>query len=240
MPRRASERPAAYTRTRHLVRFLDQVASVLPAQVEGAWVERRLGLSGGDVRAFLQSLRVLGLIDAFGRPTDRLRQARARDRRVGALREGLCGAYPDLVTRWEAVGGLSREDVEDHFKVVHGLGATSAEPAAKLFLDLWTRVGQSGVTGVVGDSGQRERLEIVEAASKGGEVRPSPSVDADAAPPGAALNPVRPAIGTSRPETIARLLAGLVHIEIGRDWDADRINLVFDRLELLIERLEKE
>jgi hypothetical protein len=40
-------------------------------------------------------------------------------------------------------------------------------------------------------------------------------------------------------EQLARLVSGLVHIEIGRDWDAARINLVFDRLERLIDRLER-
>jgi hypothetical protein len=227
MPRRASERPAAYTRTRHLDRFLDQVATTLPPVVDIDFVKRKLELSGGDVRAFLQSLRVLGLIDALGRPTERLRQARGRERRAHALREGLREAYPELDARRDAEGPLSREQVEDHFKVVYGLGATSAAPAAKLFLDLWVRAG-GGAGGA----------SVVEAASKGGEVRGGRSPAAERGLPREAGDRQKlEATDLGKGTDIARLLAGLVHVEIGRDWDAERINLVFDRLERLIDRL---
>jgi Family of unknown function (DUF5343) len=237
MPRRASERPAAYTRTRHLDRFLDEVPPSRMSRVDGQFVEKALGLSGGDVRAFLQSLRVLGLIDALGRPTERLHRARARDGRARAMREGLKDAYPELAARWEAGGGLSREEVEDHFKVTHGLGSTSAEPAAKLFLDFWNRgVSERGTEPAPTDRDE-ERYARPEASSKGGEVWATPSPhQADARQNGGSGHQEEET-GGPRGETIARLLYGLVHIEIGRDWDAARINLVFDRLERLVDRL---
>src|SRR5688500_11810724 len=63
-------RAAAYTRTGILQRFLDETAASVPARVDNDYAETRLGLKGGDVRAFLQSLRVLGLVDPYGSVTD--------------------------------------------------------------------------------------------------------------------------------------------------------------------------
>src|SRR5437763_773524 len=130
MPRRAAERPAAYTRTRHLLAFLEPVERSVPTRADEEHVRERRGVRGGDTRAFLQGLRVLGLVDAWGRATDRLRRLRARERRPALLREALRGAYPELAARWEAAGGLTRTEVEDHFKLEYGLGITSAAPAA--------------------------------------------------------------------------------------------------------------
>src|SRR5437879_137664 len=56
-------RAAAYTRTGILKRFLEELSHTDPGRVDNAFAESRMGLKGGDVRAFLQSLRVLGLID---------------------------------------------------------------------------------------------------------------------------------------------------------------------------------
>ena len=70
-------RAAAYTRTGIVRRFLDHLADAPPPRVDNAFAEMRLGLKGGDVRAFLQSLRVFGLIDPYGALTDRAKRTRA-------------------------------------------------------------------------------------------------------------------------------------------------------------------
>src|SRR5437773_1718606 len=67
-------RAAAYTRTGILKRFLEQLSAADPGRVDNAYAELRLGLRGGDVRAFLQSLRVLGLTDPYGQTTERARR----------------------------------------------------------------------------------------------------------------------------------------------------------------------
>jgi hypothetical protein len=224
MPRRAGERPAAYTRTRHLERFLDRVSASVPVKVDVAYVQERLELRGGDVRAFLGSLRVLGLIDGVGRPTDRLIQTRSVARRPVVLCEALREAYPDLVADWEAKGSVSRQEVEEHFKMEYGLGASSAGPAAKLFMDLWRNRPSVGVLG----------RRVAEAASKGGEAASGPT--------GLPLHEAAKGMpeawsgetDLSRREEIAKLLAGLVQPMIEHNWDAERIQLVFNGIERLI------
>lgn len=135
-------RAAAYTRTGILRRFLEQLSAAPLPRVDNAYAETRLGLKGGDVRAFLQSLRVLGLTDPYGALTERARRTRSAAQRAEAMREGLEQAYPELFWRWEARGGMPRQEVEDFFKVEYGLSASSAGPAAKLFTDLMVEFGR--------------------------------------------------------------------------------------------------
>src|SRR5688572_6297320 len=106
-------RAAAYTRTGILNRFLDLLSESQPSRVDASYAESRLGLKGGDVRAFLQSVRVLGLIDPYGAVTERGRRTRALSQRPAALREALDEAYPELIERWHKRGGMHRKEVED-------------------------------------------------------------------------------------------------------------------------------
>ncbi len=222
-------RAAAYTRTNVLRRFLDQIAAAPPARVDNAFAEERLGLKGGDVRAFLQSARVLGLVDPYGALTERGRRARAMSQRGACVREGLAEAYPELVRQWEARGGMSRGEVEDFFKVEYGLSASSAGPAAKLFEDLAHEYGvaPAAVAAVV----PAAPVEDAAAADRSGLPRALPE-------PRRELRTVSG--GPTQAEVKLAALDAIkssVRIDINADWDQDRIQLVFDRMERLVERI---
>lgn len=213
-------RAAAYTRTGILRRFLDLLSDTLPSRVDARFAQERLGLKGGDVRAFLQSLRVLGLIDAYGALTERARRTRAVTQRREAMREALAGAYPELLERWREGPGMSRAEVEDFFKLEYGLSASTSGPAAKLFCDLMQEFHDTPAAGA--PPSYRSRDEEPPVASP---PRPSP-------PPRAA----------AERETDARVAAletikSSLHIDINADWDPDRIELVFDRMERLVDRI---
>ncbi len=147
-------RAAAYTRTRILARFIELLTQTDPGRVDRAYVEQRLHLKGGDVRAFLQSLRVLGLTDTYGRTTDRARRVRGPSLRAAALSEGLRDAYPELVARWARQGSMARDAVEEFFRVEYGLSASTAGPASKLFTDLMRDYGDDARAPVGGDHRQ--------------------------------------------------------------------------------------
>jgi hypothetical protein len=219
-------RAAAYTRTGILRRFLDQLSEALPARVDNAYAETRLGLKGGDVRAFLQSLRVLGIIDPYGALTERARRTRGQSQRAAAMREALEEAYPELTLRWEARGGMPRDEVEDFFKVEYGLSASSAGPAAKLFVDLMREYSP------------RERGE-----GRGERVKtPAPAAREEASAPGAssaaplALSPTLPPAADVRLAALDAIKSSL-RIDINAEWDEERIQLVFDRMERLVDRI---
>lgn len=205
-----AERAAAYTRTGILRRFLELLGESLPARVDTAFAESRLGLKGGDVRAFLQSARVLGLVDPYGSPTELARRARATTQRSAAMREALALAYPELMERWQRRGGMERGEVEDFFKVDYGLSASSSGPAAKLFLDLMREF--AGGT----EAPAALPVPFPSPASTDGPER-SRSADACLA----ALETVR----------------STLRIDIDADWDEPKIRLVFDRLEQLVDRI---
>lgn len=150
----APTRAAAYTRTRILARFIELLTQTDPGRVDRAYVEQRLHLKGGDVRAFLQSLRVLGLTDTYGRTTDRARRVRGPSQRAAALSEGLRDAYPELVARWARQGSMARDAVEEFFRVEYGLSASTAGPASKLFTDLMRDYGDDTQASVGGESRQ--------------------------------------------------------------------------------------
>jgi hypothetical protein len=231
-------RAAAYTRTGILRRFLDQLSTAPPARVDNAYAEQRLGLKGGDVRAFLQSLRVLGFIDPYGALTDRARRTRAQTQRGPAVREGLAQAYPELARQWEARGAMSRAEIEDFFKVEYGLSASSAAPAAKLFLDLMREFGPAaeglGVRGWGLGAGGSEMESGAEASGNSG-LAPASSP----APRPQTSDPA-PAPSPQTPDPLAFRLAALeaikssLKIDINEQWDEERINLVFDRMERLV------
>lgn len=216
-------RAAAYTRTGILKRFLDDLSESPPARVDNRYAETHLGLKGGDVRAFLQSARVLGLIDPYGSLTERGRRTRAVSLRSATIREALQDAYPELVLRWNASANMGRGEVEDFFKVDYGLSATSAGPAAKLFVDLMREA--EGPDRVDATSGRRGGA-VTTAASMAPLHRAAPSH-----PPAAAV-----------PASDVRLAAldaikSSIRIDINSEWDQERIGLVFDRMERLVDRI---
>lgn len=262
-------RAAAYTRTGILRKFLDQLADASPARVDHAYAEARLGLKGGDVRAFLQSLRVLGLIDPYGQVTERARRTRGATQRAQAIREGLEEAYPELYWRWEARNGMSREEVEDFFKVEYGLSTSSAGPAAKLFIDLIREYRRLEEPGRATDAWGRPLVSFPERSSvsfpeSGGypgpvsfperslvpvpepplvsnpERRPPPAEGPGGAG-GARVSenmaaPAGPAATDVRLAALEMVKASL-KIDINAEWDPERIQLVFDRMERLVDRI---
>ena len=202
-------RAAAYTRTGILYRFLDELWAAVPSRVDNDYAERVLGLKGGDIRAFLQSLRVLGLIDPYGQVTEAGRRSRASTQRGDVLREALSAAYPELDQQWNRQGGMPREEVEDFFKVEYGLSNSTAGPAAKLYCDLKRQFGRG--------TGEPESTKPHQAARP---ITPSPL-------PAAPIQDVR----------LAALDAvkSSLRVEINENWDPERIELVFDRMERLVE-----
>jgi len=217
---------AAYTRTLVLKRFLEQLTASLPARVDNTYAESRLGLKGGDIRAFLQSARVLGLIDFHGGVTERARRMRATTQRAAALREALEEAYPELVHRWDLFGGMSREQIEDFFKVEYELSVSSAAPAAKLFADLMREYG--GGEGRSYDRAVEPSRETVRQRDRGHEEEPQPRAVRSQPAPAATADPRMAALEAVRSS---------LHIEINSEWDERRIELVFDRMERLVDRI---
>ena len=208
-------------------RFLDQLAHADPGRVDGTYVEQRLGLKGGDVRAFLQPLRVLGLIEPYGETTPRARRMRAAAARGPELRQALAEAYPELVERWERRGGMARDDVEDFFKVEYGLSTSSAGPAAKLFVDLMWEDG----------GGTPDAAEP--AGHSGASIAPAPAPQArdagrDYEP--AAVSPVSAASPTDvRLAALDAIKSSCGSTSTPTGTRADR--LVFDRMEGLVGRI---
>lgn len=219
-------RAAAYTRTGILRRFLDLLAESLPSRVDSAFAQDRLGLKGGDVRAFLQSLRVLGLVDLNGGLSERARRTRGLSQRAAAIREGLAQAYPELTQRWDSSGGMPREEVEDFFKVEYGLSSSSAGPAAKLFCDLMLEYGRPPA------SRPAEPISrTFPEALPPGDPAPFRETAAVAVAPAA---PERDAGGEVRLAALDAIKSAL-KIEINENWDPARIELVFDRMERLVQ-----
>ena len=223
-------RAAAYTRTGILSRFLDLLSESQPSRVDAPYAESRLGLKGGDVRAFLQSVRVLGLIDPYGAVTDRGKRTRALSQRPAALREALEEAYPELVTRWTSRGGMHRKEVEDFFKLEYGLSASSAGPAAKLFCDLMSSLGEGEASApsrrtspTQSNGAYREDLPETP------EVRARTRESGGTVQKGVQSNDLR----LAALETVKSAL----RIDITGDWDEERIGLVFDRMERLVDRI---
>ena len=245
MPR-PPQRAAAYTRTGILQRFLDQLSNMDPGRVDNVYAETRLGLKGGDVRAFLQTLRVLGLIELHGETTPRARRMRAVSARAGEIRQALAEAYPELWEHWHRAGGMHRDAVEDFFKVQYGLSTSSAGPASKLFIDLMRTYGTDPAPTPV--RGERPRAT---ATGSDGAVptRPAPAWSPAS---GAARQPLRTAPSAPAPSgpvgaaySDVRLAAldaikSSLHIDINADWDPARIELVFDRMERLVDRILTE
>lgn len=239
-------RAAAYTRTGILRRFLDQLADAVPSRIDNAYAEGRLGLKGGDVRAFLQSVRVLGFADPYGLPTERAKRSRAVSQRPAVLRESLQQAYPELVRRWDRQRGMSREEIEDFFKVEYGLSASSASPAAKLFADLIHESARDGGRGVPAPVGL-EPLERNDAAPevdfssppRSDERRSEPAASAYTPPSDPLPEPTATPIPAHTDARVAALDAvrSAVHIQIDAQWDVERINLVFDRMDRLMDRI---
>jgi hypothetical protein len=226
-------RSAAYTRTGILKRFLDQLSAADPGRVDNAYAEGRLGLKGGDVRAFLQTLRVLGVIDPYGQTTERARRLRAQSGRGPLIRDALREAYPELAVQWNAEGGMARPDVEDFFKVQYGLSGSSAAPAAKLFCDLmreYDNPASGAPPSAAAPSGERPSGKRQE-TRRIWEERAAAVPAAHASPPAAPAAPIDPRLAAFE------AIKSTVRIDINAEWDEEKIRLVFDRMERLFDRL---
>lgn len=208
-------RAAAYTRTGILYRFLDELADAVPQRVDNEYAEHRLGLKGGDIRAFLQSLRVLGLIDPYGGVTEAGRRTRSVTQRPAVIREALASAYPELHERWTTEGGMPRDAVEDFFKIEYGLSNSTAGPAAKLFCDLQREFGHPA------PSPEAPAAPSSPSVPPRAEERPAPSRAAE------------PAVQDVRVAALDAVKNSL-RVEINENWDPEKIELVFDRMERLV------
>jgi len=214
-------RAAAYTRTGILRRFLELIAEAAPARVDNRWAAEKLDLKGGDVRAFLQSVRVLGLVDPYGTLTEAGRRSRSTAQRPQVVHEGLRAAYPELEQRWAEAGGMPRSEVEDFFKISYGLSTSTAVPAAKLYCDLKREYAAAG---------QAPPAPVASA--------PSPA-EAPAAPPAAEPPPLPAARVAAATENDVRIaaaaaLSSAVQLHITADWDTDRLTLALDRMERML------
>lgn len=210
---------AAYTRARILRLFLTNLENSVPAIVDAAYARTKLGLKGGDVRALLQSLRVLGLVDPYGRPTELARRARTAAGRASAVTAGLEQAYPLLYDRWKRGVLRTRQDVEDHFKVEHQLSASSAAAAARLFLDLAQEFAPASA---------RQEQEPVAAQPEPALAAGEMHAQDETAPEPSASDLRKVALDTIRSS---------LQIQIDSNWDNERIALVFDRLERLVDQV---
>lgn len=208
-------RAAAYTRTGILYRFLDELAAAIPQRVDNEYAEQRLGLKGGDIRAFLQSLRVLGLIDPYGTVTEAGRRTRSLSQRPAVLREALAAAYPELDQRWQHEGGMRRDAVEDFFKIEYGLSNSTAGPAAKLFCDLQREYGCP----------EAPAAEPAVTAGPGRTLGRSTSV---------AAQPVEIPVQDVRVAALDAVKNSL-RVQINENWEPEKIELVFDRMERLMQ-----
>lgn len=232
MPQLA-EKAAAYTRTGILKRFLDALSESLPSRVDTSYAENRLALKGGDVRAFLQSVRVLGLIDPYGHLTERAKRTRSLTQRPAAIREGLTEAYPDLMAHWNSRGGMSRDELEGEFKVKYGLSASSSAPAAKLFIDLMRDYGRvlpsQPRISTEWEHGREPQSSSVEGPPPDSMPYQSPLA---AAPP--LTTPENAATGVDVRLAALEAIKASLRIDINAEWDEERIQLVFDRMERLM------
>jgi len=261
-------RSAAYTRTRILLRFLELLSDATPSKVDNAFVESRLGLKGGDVRAFMQSLRVLGLVNGEGGLTERAKRTRAQSQRGAAMREALKEAYPELVQLWQARGDMPREEVEDFFKLDYGLSTSTAGPAAKLFCDLMREYagpgardqepgaaergsvfrapvpGFAGATDVLRERGVGEPAVTPQRGEWSDPLNADPvsSLSVRRTPPLSLTDesrrpsPVPPATMDVRLAAVEAVTRQF-QIQITADWKPEMIQLVFDRMERLVQQI---
>lgn len=209
-----SKQPTAYTRSGILRRFFEILEAGVPARIDSEFAGRKLGLKGGDIRAFLQSLRVFGFTDSYGRPTPLAGRARSVAERPAVVREALQNAYPALYKEWIDGAVRDRRDVEDHFKVRTGLSASSSSAAARLFLDLAAEYAT-----VPAEAPRKSENET----------------DSNAPSPGAAVT-AGAETTAGRQAAMDRVMSSL-QIKIDSGWDPDSINLVFDRLERLVSKV---
>ena len=211
MPR-VPDRPVPYTRTSIIHRYLDRIAESLPDRVDARFAAEQLGLRGGDIRAFLQSARVFGFIDASGALSDLSHRTRSPRQRRAAMQEAIANAFPDLLPLLRGRQRPTREVIEGEIRQAHQLSSSSASAAAKLLQDL---VREFGV--------------------------PEGESEADPAGPSTASRAVEPAPRpVSTPEvqlealsTIRSVMdaAALAQIE------SPRLEIILDRLERMVDRV---
>jgi hypothetical protein len=233
------QRSAAYTRTRVFQDFLTQISRTMPERFDNGFAEGPLGLKGGDIRAFLQTLRVFGLMDGIGRATERARRLRSELQRPVAIREALTEAYPELAAEWEAAAGLPKSVVEDHFKLHYSLSASTAGPAAKLFIDLAQQYPAAAERRGSPISGSANR--VVPPTDPAQTVVSPKTVEVGAT----AERPVGTLKGASAglplsDDPRSRALAALgavVQIRIDSSWSSEQMAMAFDRIDRLVDRV---
>lgn len=121
-----------YGPTRSTMRGIELLGRITPAKVDSALLRAHRVAPGNEYKV-VAALKFLGLIDAEGRPTERIRLLKARGPVFAlGLQEMLRHAYGDIFARLN-LKEANREQLYNYFVTEEGLGAEMAAKAARVF-----------------------------------------------------------------------------------------------------------
>ena len=121
-----------YGPTRSTIRGIELLGRITPAKVDSALLRAHRVAPGNEYKV-VAALRFLGLVDAEGRPTERIRLLKARGPVFAlGLQEMLHQAYGDIFARLN-LKETNRDQLYNYFVTEEGLGAEMAAKAARVF-----------------------------------------------------------------------------------------------------------
>lgn len=195
--------------------FVEEVKKSTPSKVKSTWIKDKNIAKGRNADQIVNALKGLGIVGADGKIADEMAAAFrvGGDTYANAMKEIVQNVYGDLIEQIKERADFAEEELKKHF----------AESMPKL--------GDSGLTKV--------KSTFVFLVKEANLQEIAPALFTPSAARKKTAEPKREARPQELPakDVVTAILDKLPQVNIDGTWDEERINLVFDRMEKLVDRI---
>jgi len=201
--------------------FVDEIKRTTPSEVTSTWMQDKEIASKKNAPQMVSALKGLGIVDADGKIADEVATAFrvGGDTCANAMKEIVQNVYGDLIDQIKQRTDFSADELKKHFaESMPGLGEQGLKKVKSTFVFL---VKEASLHEIAPALFARTRVRKKTAKPK-----------RKARPPRRKRQKELPA-----KDVVTAILDKLPQVKINGTWDEERINLVFDRMEQLVDRI---
>jgi len=201
--------------------FVEEVKKSTPSEVTSTWIKDKNIAKGRNADQIVNALKRLGIVGADGKIADKMAAAFrvGGDTYADAMKEIVQSVYGDLIEQIKERADFTAEELKKHFaESMPKLGDVGLGKVRSTFVFL---VKEANLQEITPESWAPTSVR-----------KKAPERKRKAAP-----RRRKREKGLPERDVVSAILDKLPQVQINGTWDEERINLVFDRMEKLVDRI---